>query len=410
MISIFRNKGGERVKRRLKIILLSILILISAALEFAGLSAHFGSFYSYVIKPIIWVFIGIITYFFFNDDVIPNLKYKKEVEFYTIVTTLIYFVIYFGLGYIKGFAHNPYDYTLKGVLNNLWVFVPVVIVKEYVRYYMINNTGTKNILLHALLISILLTMIDLNIYKLNSYFSTSLSVFEFIIQNFIPKLITNLYLTYISYYAGYKPTIIYAFIPQFLLYVLPILPDLDMATMSILNSSIPFFSYVYINYIINKLEKTLDRKRNKVVGIKGYVLMILFVIIMILFGLGIFSVQPLVIASNSMLPSIRKGDIVIITNKNTKKIKKGEIIRYRIDNYYVVHRVVLIKKDERGNRTFITKGDNNSNIDLFAVKESQVDGVVKVDIPYLGYPTLLFNKLLNTGVDKRVIIDKGRIN
>ena len=40
MISIFRNKGGERVKRRLKIILLSILILISAALEFAGLSAH----------------------------------------------------------------------------------------------------------------------------------------------------------------------------------------------------------------------------------------------------------------------------------------------------------------------------------------------------------------------------------
>ena len=95
MISIFRNKGGERVKRRLKIILLSILILISAALEFAGLSAHFGSFYSYVIKPIIWVFIGIITYFFFNDDVIPNLKYKKEVEFYTIVTTLIYFVIYF---------------------------------------------------------------------------------------------------------------------------------------------------------------------------------------------------------------------------------------------------------------------------------------------------------------------------
>ena len=223
-------------------------------------------------------------------------------------------------------------------------------------------------------------------------------------------MITNLYLTYISYYAGYKTTIIYAFIPQFLLYVLPILPDLDMATMSILNSSIPFFSYVYINYIINKLEKTLDRKRNKVVGIKGYVLMILFVIIMILFGLGIFSVQPLVIASNSMLPSIRKGDIVIITNKNTKKIKKGEIIRYRIDNYYVVHRVVLIKKDERGNRTFITKGDNNSNIDLFAVKESQVDGVVKVDIPYLGYPTLLFNKLLNTGVDKRVIIDKGRIN
>ena len=398
------------MKKNLKIIILSIIVLTSMTFEVIGMSTSFGSFYSYVVKPLIWIFIGIIIYFFFKGDVIPNLKHKKEVSFCVIVTTLIYFAIYFCMGYVKGFAHNPYDYTLKGIINNLWIFVPIVIVKEYVRYYMINNSSQKRILLNALLISILFTLIDLNIYKFGSYFSSSLNAFEFVIQTLIPSLITNLYLTYISYYASYKAALIYTFIPQFLMYVLPILPDLDLATISLLNSIIPFFSYIYINYLINKLDKTLDRRDNKTVGIKGWILMILFIIFMVLFGLGVFNVKPLVIASNSMLPKIRKGDIVIIKDIDVNKIKKGDVIRYKMDGYYVVHRVVLIRTDEKGKREFVTKGDNNNDVDLFAVKEYQVDGIVKLDIPYLGYPTLIFSKILHTDVDKKVTIDKGRIN
>lgn len=398
------------MKKNLKIIILSIIVLATMTFEIIGMSTSFGSFYSYVVKPLIWIFIGIITYFFFKGDVIPNLKHKKEVSFCVIVTTLIYFAIYFCMGYVKGFAHNPYDYTLKGIINNLWIFVPIVIVKEYVRYYMINNSSQKRILLNALLISILFTLIDLNIYKFGSYFSSSLNAFEFVIQTLIPSLITNLYLTYISYYASYKAALIYTFIPQFLMYVLPILPDLDLATISLLNSIIPFFSYIYINYLINKLDKTLDRRDNKTVGIKGWFLMILFIIFMVLFGLGVFNIKPLVIASNSMLPKIRKGDIVIIKDIDVNKIKKGDVIRYKMDGYYVVHRVVLIRTDEKGKREFVTKGDNNNDVDLFSVKEYQVDGIVKLDIPYLGYPTLIFSKILHTDVDKKVTIDKGRIN
>ena len=398
------------MKKNLKIIILSLIVLTSMTFEIIGMSTSFGSFYTYVIKPLIWIFIGIISYFFFKGDVIPNLKHKKEVSFCVIVTTLIYFAIYFCMGYVKGFAHNPYDYTLKGIINNLWIFVPIVIVKEYVRYYMINNSSQKRILLNALLISILFTLIDLNIYKFGSYFSSSLNAFEFVIQTLIPSLITNLYLTYISYYASYKAALIYTFIPQFLMYVLPILPDLDLATISLLNSIIPFFSYIYINYLINKLDKTLDRRDNKTVGIKGWILMILFIIFMVLFGLGVFNVKPLVIASNSMLPKIRKGDIVIIKDIDVNKIKKGDVIRYKMDGYYVVHRVVLIRTDEKGKREFVTKGDNNNDVDLFAVREYQVDGIVKLDIPYLGYPTLIFSKILHTDVDKKVTIDKGRIN
>lgn len=398
------------MKKSIKILILSTIILTSLILEITGLSTDIGSYYAYVLKPLIWIFIGIICYFFFKDDVVANLKYKKEVNFCVIVATLIYFIIYFILGYIKGFAHNPYDSSLKGILLNLWTFVPILIVKEYARFYMINNCGKKRILIWALLISLLFVATDLNIYKFDTYFESRLSTLEFIMETFVPSLITNLFLTYISYFASYKTTIIYSLLPQLAMYVLPILPDIDWATTSILSAIIPFFTYIYVNYIINKMDKTLKRKDNKTVGLKGWIAMLCFVVLMILFGLGVFSVEPLVIASNSMYPKIKKGDIVIIKDTDVNDIKQGDIIRYRMDSYYVVHRVVSISKDEEGNLEFITKGDNNNDVDLYPVKQQQVSGVIKLDIPYAGYPTLILSELLNTNNSEKVTVDKGRID
>lgn len=398
------------MKKSLKIFILSIIILLSLFFEITGLSSSMGTSYAYVVKPLIWIFIGVIAFFFFRKGALANLKYRREVTFCVVVATLVYFAIYFSLGYIKGFAHNPYDSSINGILLNLWTFIPVIVVKEYTRFYMINNCNKKKIFLWAFLISLLYVLVDLNLNKFNSYFENDVSTLEFFMQTFMPSLITNLFLTYISYFAGYKATIIYALIPQVAMYILPILPDVDWATSSIISSVIPFFTYVYVNYLINKMDKAINRRDNKTVGIKGWIGMLLFVVLMILFGLGVFPIEPLVIASNSMYPKIKKGDLVIIKETNVNDIKEGDIIRYRLDNYYVVHRVELITKDEEGNLEFITKGDNNDTIDLYPVKESQVDGVVKLNIPYFGYPTLLLNELLDTNVNDEVKVDTGRVN
>ena len=398
------------MKKSVKILILSVIILATLAFEISGISTQMGSYYSYLVKPMIWIFIGIITFFFFRNDVVVNMKYKKEVSFCVIVATLFYFVIYFGLGYIKGFAYNPYDQSISGIILNLWTFIPVVVVSEYERFYMVNNCNKKYILLWTLLISLLFVLVNLNIYKFDTYFVSSTSTLEFIMQTFLPSLITNLFLTYICYFAGYKTTILYSLIPQIAMYILPILPDVDWATTSILSATIPFFTYIYVNYLINKLDKTLKRKDNKTVGLKGWIGMLAFVVLMICFGLGVFPIEPLVIASNSMYPKIRKGDIVIIQDIDVKNIKEGDIIRYRMDGYYVVHRVTMINENKDGELEFIMKGDNNNDVDLYPVNESQVDGIIKLDIPYVGYPTLIVSKLLNSDVEDKVIVDKGRIN
>lgn len=399
------------MKNGVKLSILIALILSSLALEMMGLSTVFGSSYAYVIKPMFWIFIGIITFVFFKNDVIVNKKYKKDVNFIVLVATLVYFLLYFGLGYFKGFAHNPYDSSFKGLITNLWTFIPMLIVREYVRYFMINNCNQKRILWWTLFISLMFVLVEVNIYKFDTYFETPLSTLEFIMETFVPSLITNLFLTYICYFAGYQTSMVYALLPQLALYALPILPDVDWATLAILNSGVPFFTYIYLNYMINKIDKTLNRKKEvKTIDVKGWLCMIAIVILMVCFGIGVFPYQPLVIASNSMAPEIYKGDIVIIKDTDVKKVKKGETIRYKMEGYYVIHRVVMINEDEEGNRTFITKGDNNDDIDLYPVEEYQFDGTVKFKIPYLGWPTLILGELLNTNNTDKVTVDMGRTN
>ena len=83
------------------------------------------------------------------------------------------------------------------------------------------------------------------------------------------------------------------------------------------------------------------------------------------------------------------------------------------NNLDEMHEIILNNWNStvtNGDRVFITKGDNNDDIDLYPVKESQFAGVIKFDIPYLGYPTLMLSRLLNTGVEDTVIVDKGRTN
>lgn len=398
------------MKKNINIIVLCLIILSSIILEATKLSLVFGSSYTYIIKPLIWLFIGVVTFVFFKNGIIANNKYKSEVNFIVLVATMIYFLIYFILGYINGFAHNPYDTTLRGIIINLWSFLPMLIIREYVRYYMINNCDQKKILWWAFFISIIFCLTELNVYKFDVYFASSASALEFIIETLVPSLIINLFLSYISYFAGWKTTIMYALLPQLCLYVLPILPNVDWATLSILNSSIPFFTYIYANYRINKMDKTLNRKQVNTVDLKGWLVMIVIVALMLCFGLGMFPVEPIVIASNSMAPKIYKGDVVFIFDKNVKKVEEGEVIKYKMDGYYVIHRVVNITEDVNGNKIFVTKGDNNNDIDLYPVEEKQFDGVVKARIPFVGYPTIILSRLLHTDVEDKVIVDKGRTN
>lgn len=89
------------------------------------------------------------------------------------------------------------------------------------------------------------------------------------------------------------------------------------------------------------------------------------------FGHSVFKV-----ISDSMAPSIRKGDIIIV--KIGTAIKKQDVITYKQKNDFITHRVLEIK-----DTTFITRGDSNNIGDVPIPKQDVVGKVVKI-FPKLG--------------------------
>jgi len=94
------------------------------------------------------------------------------------------------------------------------------------------------------------------------------------------------------------------------------------------------------------------------------------------------------ITSGSMWPVLKKGDLVLIGHVEKEDIKIGDIIVFKNENGFTIHRVVEIYENQ-----IKTKGDAN-NISDIAIEYKDVVGKTfnykdkPVKIPYLGNLTI----------------------
>lgn len=100
---------------------------------------------------------------------------------------------------------------------------------------------------------------------------------------------------------------------------------------------------------------------------------------------NIFGFTYFEIASNSMYPELKKGDLVIIDLKE-ENYKIGDIITYQDHEIYTTHRLIGIKDN-----IYTTKGDSNNTNDPL-IKKEQVIGKVIFKLTYVGYLIYLVKK------------------
>jgi len=83
-----------------------------------------------------------------------------------------------------------------------------------------------------------------------------------------------------------------------------------------------------------------------------------------------------VLDTHSMEPVLNSNSISLeLAPLKVSQIEIGDIISYKQDSIVVIHRVIEINQDELGTY-FITKGDNNPEVDPYKVRFEQVKGIV----------------------------------
>lgn len=103
---------------------------------------------------------------------------------------------------------------------------------------------------------------------------------------------------------------------------------------------------------------------------------------------NVFGYSPFSIQTNSMAPTMKAGDLIIVKSIEPKSLVVGDIISYydTIDGENVIktHRIISIIDD--GVRLYTTRGDNNDVDDDYVLTEVDIIGKYQnIKIPLLGY-------------------------
>lgn len=123
--------------------------------------------------------------------------------------------------------------------------------------------------------------------------------------------------------------------------------------------------------------------------IKNFIETFIIIFLVILLGItkvpNLFGIESRIALSGSMEPEIHTGALVYVDKDfNSDDIYVGNIIAFKInDGTPVIHRIASVDEE---NQEVMTKGDANENEDFAPVPYENIIGVLKWNIPYIGYP------------------------
>ena len=113
---------------------------------------------------------------------------------------------------------------------------------------------------------------------------------------------------------------------------------------------------------------------------------------------SVFGWKPFIVLSGSMEDTIMPGDLILTKEIDASELKEGDVISFRANEYAVVtHRIINIV-DDKGERKYYTKGDNNDTADSEPVYNNQIEGIYRYRIPELGKIALYLQKPIGIAI------------
>lgn len=385
------NKNNNMIK----IISICTIVVVFYVLSWAFLKTSNSILYNYAINPLFWILITIFssTFVFKNKNYV--FKHKRSFVFVFLIAALAFVVSNFSLGiFVSGFAKNPYDNSLTGIMYNLWMVGSTLLLIELTRSSLINATPIKYKTIMKIIIVIIFSLLSINFFNLQTSLTDLSGIFKFLGTSLIPTVVLNILLTESASKAGPIPGIIYQIIVNLAIWAAPVLPNHDWLIISLIHILIPFLTLLVIEYQIKKRDYFMARSELEMEEPKEWIGRFIVITMVLIFFLGVTPIYPINIISNSMYPAIHIGDVVIVNKITINKIKEGDIIQFSREKHSIVHRVVEISQ-ENGKIKIRTKGDNNYKKDSTIITEKNFMGKIIMIVPKVGLPNYWVKSLMN---------------
>ena len=358
-------------KRNIKNIILLLILLVYSFIHKIYICKNMYN-YSESITVAFTLLFTSLSIFLLGYQKDGNSKVKQSITNGIVTFIFLYFILFYGLGFYYGFSHNTLSF------DSSFFSLIIIMAIEVFRYVIIK--ANKDNKLIVLLSTIVITL------------------FELLCSNgaLIEVVSRNLLISYLVYYVGIIPGILYRILVDVFIHIIPVSPDISSSINTTLYVGLTFISYLFTSKKVNKF--LVEDKKNISNKMFNYTFAS-FIVLLVCLVSNLFPLSIIGIGSNSMSPELKIGDAVIVSrlsrkDKNDNTIKKGQIIVFKANNIDVVHRVVDVKKINN-NVYYITKGDANNSNDGSKLTIDEIHGIVKFKIPYIAKPTVYLMKFLN---------------
>lgn len=367
-------------------LLLNLLILITIVLN--SIFSVFNG-YTFILFLLVITFLA-LKFIGYEAD---TMRYKKDIVLKITILTIAYYMIIFAFGLFTGFNRNTLILGIIDTIKNILPLLLAIPLIEMLRYVFITKGQTSKVLIVLSVIS--LTLLDIMLLNYFYVYTT----FDFVFLLLLPSISKNIFISYLTYKVGYKPAIIFNFLLELPIVILPFYPTFGTYVDSVIKFLFPFIVMFSVrrSFLSNDYDKVVSRERNSRIFSKlGYIISFLFLFTIVALTSGVFKYYAVTIATGSMRPNINVGDIVIIekVKDNFDIVKEGEVLAYHHEGKIIVHRIIKILVVDNVKYIY-TKGDNNSASDGYPIMAKDIVGIVKVKIPYVGYPAVELSKLIN---------------
>lgn len=362
-------------------------------------------FNTFVLKNIDRTYTLVIVIFFLILTLV-KVKYKKPIGNRNLITyyviggiSLLTIGLLYIFGIFDGFSlgYGLFSKRSIGVVNILIIFA-IVVVTELIRYVLsLQNCKNKKIcFIKNIIMLMCYVFIDLSIDDRIYGFNGFKQICEFICLFLVQSVSKNLFLINTSKKYGYGSCLIYRFIMDLYVYIVPIVPVVNTFINAVIFTVIPYVEYISLKNINEKKSIKLSKLRNKNFNYAFNMLELVVIGILVALVSCEFKYGMLAVGSESMTGAINKGDAVIYERYNDKdnnKISDGQIIVFKKNSMMVVHRVYRSIPVDDGYFIYQTKGDANKNIDNWLVKPEEIVGLVNKRVLWIAWPSVLLNEM-----------------
>lgn len=371
--------------------ILATIVFTVAILVLPSLKLFEGQSFLYIVQPILALAVAGIAWYFAHGRG-DRVRHRTEKALIIGSVIAVWFVVDFASGIVLTYQHNAVVSSPIGILMNVLAFGSVAVALEYTRHSVMLMGGRSNVVPLGIIVSLVFAATQVSATQLVAFQSLDETI-KLVVGTIVPAIANSLLLTYLAFNAGFVPQLVYRMGVLGTALLPPIIPKHDWYMTGLGSLLLVIAVYVSIDRTRKDIEVKGGHYRH---AHRAYdAMFVVAMVALVVFMSGFFSYKPEAIMSDSMKPVFARGAIVVVQKATAMDVQVGDIVQYSLPDHSITHRLIRIElaPDGSGTRLYITKGDNSPSQDP-PVKPEQIVGIVRAEIPYIGFPSVWLNEMI----------------